>query len=587
MYEIIINSTILTITLIATGNFVSKKLLKENSDTSLAYFGLVGIITLSILSFILNLFIPLNEIASNFIYIFLILNLFFIKNISFTKILSFAKKTSLFVIINILILSYSNYYDPDGGWYHLPFSRLINDYKIIIGSVSLHPMFGSHSILQYLAASFHNSLTTFNGVLYVNALIGTFSLLYFYQKYLSEKNFNLKIFLFIALSLFFIEMNRVSEYGNDTPAHLFFIITIFLTTNFLKSTSLKENKFKEICLFSIFTFFIKPLLIFILLIPFWIFLRKKLFTKLNFYPFFSIVILAFWLLKNVLLSGCLIYPVKQTCIENLSWYSSDPDFIIAAENSSQFSELHSKGWKNFDKNIQFFKNYDFEREKKEEYLRSFNWLKTYLEDGYYYNITKKIDYLLIFLSLIFIIFIFLSKIKNEKKGRSLIERLKNEKFIYFLNLIFLLIFIAKFPDGRYGLSFIFLFIYFIFILLLNLLNLKLNFSLTTKVTNFALIFLFVIFASKNVSRIIQKKESAFPHPEINYNLKNSIFNIENKKILNGGNIKIFFGNSEHIRFAGKNFCKYYKSPCIPNNEFINDFFIEKKNSYLILKLIDK
>ncbi len=585
MYEIIINSSILSITLIATGNFVSKTLLKESSDTSLAYFGLVGIITLSILSFILNLFTPLNEIISNFIYIFLILNLFVIKNISLKKILNLAKKISLFVILNILILSYSNYYDPDGGWYHLPFSRLINDYKIIIGSVSLHPMFGSHSILQYLAASFHNSLTTFNGVLYVNALIGTFSLLYFYQKYLVEKNFNLKIFLFIALSLFFIEMNRVSEYGNDTPAHLFFIITIFLTTNFLKAKNLKENRFKEICLFSIFTFFVKPLLIFILFIPFWIFLRKKLFTKLNFYPFFSMVILAFWLFKNVLLSGCLIYPIKQTCFENLSWYSSDPDFLIAAENSSQFSELHSKGWKNFDKNNQFFKNYAFEKEKKEEYLKSFNWLNTYLEDGYYYNITKKIDYLLIFLSLILIILIFLSKIKNSKKGGYSLQSLKDEKFIYFLNFIFFTIFIFKFPDGRYGLSFIFLFIYFIFILLLNLLNL--NFSLTTKVTNFALIFLFVIFVSKNMNRIIQKKESFLPHPEINYNLKNPIFNIENKKIMNGSNIKIFFGNSKHIRFAGKNFCKYYKSPCIPNNEFINDFFIEKKNGYLILKLIDK
>lgn len=587
MYEIIINSTILSTTLIATGNFISKKLLKESSDRSLAYFGLVGIITLSILSFILNLFIPLNEIASNFIYIFLILNLFILKNISHKKIFNFIKKTSLFVILNVLILSYSNYYDPDGGWYHLPFSRIINDYKIIIGSVSLHPMFGSHSILQYLAASFHNSLTTFNGVLYVNALIGTFSLFYLFQKYLSEKNFNLKIFLFIALSLFFIEMNRVSEYGNDTPAHLFFIITIFLTTNFLKSENLKENRFKEICLFSIFTFFIKPLLIFILFIPFWIFLKKKLFTKLNFYPFFSMIILVFWMLKNVLLSGCLIYPIKQTCFENLSWYSSNPEFVIAAENSSQFSELHSKGWKNFDKNIKFFNNYDFEKEEKEKYLRSFNWLKTYLEDGYYYNITKKIDYLLIYLSLILIIFIFLSKIKNTKKNGSSIQSLKEEKFIYFFNLVFLTIFIAKFPDGRYGLSFIFLFIYFIFIHSLNFLNLKLNFSLIKKVSNFALIFLFVIFVSKNMNRILQKKESLLPHPEINYNLKNPTFNIENKKILNGNDIEIFFGNSKHIRFAEKNFCKYHKSPCIPNNEFINDFFIEKKNGYLILKLVDK
>ena len=36
------------------------------------------------------------------------------------------------------------------------------------------------------------------------------------------------------------------------------------------------------------------------------------------------------------------YPVKITCNDKLSWYSNDPKFIIAAENLSQFSELHAK-----------------------------------------------------------------------------------------------------------------------------------------------------------------------------------------------------------------------------------------------------
>jgi len=288
------------------------------------------------------------------------------------QITNFIKKIIPLILLNILLISYSNYYDPDGAWYHLPFSRLINDYKIILGSASLHPMFGSHSILQYFAASLHNSLTGPNGVLFVNSLIGAFFLMFFYEKYKLEKNFYLKIFLFMALVLFFIEMNRVSEYGNDTGGHLFFILTIFFSLKILLEKKLTPIAFKEICLLSLFTFFIKPLLIFILFIPAWLYIKNNLYKNFSFVPLFSVLITFFWLSKNTLLTGCLIYPLNFTCIEKLSWYSSNSNFLISAKNSSQFSELHSKGWKNFDQNIRKFVNYENELEKKENFKNSFN-----------------------------------------------------------------------------------------------------------------------------------------------------------------------------------------------------------------------
>ena len=56
-----------------------------------------------------------------------------------------------------------------------------------------------------------------------------------------EKNFYLKIFLFMTLVLFFIEMNRVSEYGNDTGGHLFFILTIYFSLKILLEKKLTSN----------------------------------------------------------------------------------------------------------------------------------------------------------------------------------------------------------------------------------------------------------------------------------------------------------------------------------------------------------
>ena len=584
MYEIIFNSTILIFTLISAGHFFSKIILQNNNQLEISHYGILGIIFLSIISFILNLIAPLNEMISNFIFIFIILNFFIIKFKNKLQITNFIKKIIPLILLNILLISYSNYYDPDGAWYHLPFSRLINDYKIILGSASLHPMFGSHSILQYFAASLHNSLTGPNGVLFVNSLIGAFFLMFFYEKYKLEKNFYLKIFLFMALVLFFIEMNRVSEYGNDTGGHLFFILTIFFSLKILLEKKLTPIAFKEICLLSLFTFFIKPLLIFILFIPAWLYIKNNLYKNFSFVPLFSVLITFFWLLKNTLLTGCLIYPLNFTCIEKLSWYSSNSNFLISAKNSSQFSELHSKGWKNFDQNIRKFVNYENELEKKENFKNSFKWVNSYIEGGYYNNILKKVDYYIIFLSLVFLILFYLSK-KSRLRREKLFKKgdLKKINILLYLNLIFFFIFIIKFPDGRYGLSYMFVVIYFIFIYIFYYLNFNLRFLKLIKILNFFLIILFTVFLLKNSMKILTQNEIASPLPDINY--KNSqIFKKMSKKIENGKIFDIYYGDAKNIRFAEKNLCKYFKSPCIPNGKSIDDFIIEKKSDYLILKL---
>ena len=584
MYEIIFNSTILIFTLISAGHFFSKIILQNNNQLEISHYGILGIIFLSIISFILNLIAPLNEMISNFIFIFIILNFFIIKFKNKLQITNFIKKIIPLILLNILLISYSNYYDPDGAWYHLPFSRLINDYKIILGSASLHPMFGSHSILQYFAASLHNSLTGPNGVLFVNSLIGAFFLMFFFEKYKLEKNFYLKIFLFMALVLFFIEMNRVSEYGNDTGGHLFFILTIFFSLKILLEKKLTPIAFKEICLLSLFTFFIKPLLIFILFIPAWLYIKNNLYKNFSFVPLFSVLITFFWLLKNTLLTGCLIYPLNFTCIEKLSWYSSNSNFLISAKNSSQFSELHSKGWKNFDQNIRKFVNYENELEKKENFKNSFKWVNSYIEGGYYNNILKKVDYYIIFLSLVFLILFYLSK-KSRLRREKLFKKgdLKKINILLYLNLIFFFIFIIKFPDGRYGLSYMFVVIYFIFIYIFCYLNFNLRFLKLVKILNFFLIILFTVFLLKNSMKILTQNEIASPLPDINY--KNSkIFKKMSKKIENGKILDIYYGDAKNIRFAEKNLCKYFKSPCIPNGKSIDDFIIEKKSDYLILKL---
>ena len=186
--------------------------------------------------------------------------------------------------------------------------------------------------------------------------------------------------------------------------------------------------------------------------------------------------------------------------------------------------------------------------------------------------------------LVFLILFYLSK-KSRLRREKLYKKgdLKKINILFYLNLIFFFIFIIKFPDGRYGLSYMFVVIYFIFIYIFYYLNFNLKFLKLIKILNFSLIVLFAVFLLKNSIRILTQNEIASPLPDINYK-DTKIFKKMSKKIENGKILEIYYGDAENIRFAEKNLCKYFKSPCIPNEKSIDDFIIEKKSDYLILKL---
>ena len=138
-------------------------------------------------------------------------------------------------------------------------------------------------------------------------------------------------------------MNRYSEYGNHNPGHLalFYLFTLF----FRKDFDLKSNEnFKLLTLLCLFIFLNKITFVLVLFIPLIIWLKNKFYLKIKYFPFFSLLFLSIWFLKNLAISGCALYPVKFTCNDNFEWYSNEAKFIIAAENLRQFGELHSKGW---------------------------------------------------------------------------------------------------------------------------------------------------------------------------------------------------------------------------------------------------
>ena len=105
----------------------------------------------------------------------------------------------------------------------------------------------------------------------------------------------------------------------------------------------------------------KTTLIFCLLIPIYFLIKELSVNKYKIIFSFSSFFLFFWIIKNIFISGCLVYPVVETCFKKLSW----TDFQeVTVESIS--GEAWSKDYyeRTFDKNISM-----------QVYNDNFNWFK--------------------------------------------------------------------------------------------------------------------------------------------------------------------------------------------------------------------
>ena len=102
-------------------------------------------------------------------------------------------------------------------------------------------------------------------------------------------------------------MSRYDDYGNDAPGHFLFF---FLISEVLKKKFFEIN-FNKLLILSVFIFLNKISFILVLIFPIiWIFLYRKLNTNIT--TVIGIFFLLLWLLKNIFVSGCAIYPIKIT-----------------------------------------------------------------------------------------------------------------------------------------------------------------------------------------------------------------------------------------------------------------------------------
>ncbi len=553
--SIAIFSQILALTIfISLSGYVFRKLvINFNHLSNFEEDGLYGFILIGFISLSLNFFIPLNILHNSIFFIFIVSIGVYLGFFNQNKILIFRKSILISFIAFVLII-YSNVNRPDAWLYHLPYSSVLNEHKIILGVANINERFAHISIFQYISSFFYNYIFLLNGILIPISLVASFFFIYvfkeFNENFLSKSKTIYSYLGFLILILSLYAFNRYSEYGNDAQPHLYYFFFTFILFKYLLLKKKSIDTLKELSVLSIFIFLMKPTFILVVIIPLFLFLNLNKKNKLikSFSFFFSCVFFILWIFKNILTTGCAIYPLTLTCFEKVSWK------VKNLEQNIVVNEAWSKSWPDQKKEKVL---------KKTEYIKNFNWVETW-SNNHLSFVIEKILPVLIFLIINFLFFYFTKSLKRNIYEKDLL-------LLLIFNFCFLFLWFFKFPVYRLGISQIYLFLILIsyFLFIKNLSPTKLP-SLY-KYLKFLIFFVAVTVLLKNSIKIFDIDDNKLM-PNIYYgmNNENRIQKIYNKK-------DVF----THYSTKDNDLCGYSKSPCTHINR---NFLVTEYLGYKIYRI---
>ena len=504
-----------------------------------------GFIYLSLIALLINFFIPL-DVKTNTLTLIIICFFFLLKKKSFQKKELLILTIITFFCFFLILLDTVN--RPDAGLYHLPFIKILNEEKIIFGLANLHSRFGHISIIQYSSAINNNIFYGNVGILIPLISIYSFLVFYFLGDILNflldnnKKNYNFLSIIFSSFILLYIsyKINRYGEFGNDAIGHLIYFYLLSKLINYKKFDYLKFN---QIYLLSAFAILNKFTLIFSIFVPIYIFFKDRISIKRATLSIPTLLIVL-WILRNVITSGCILYPQINTCFTDLNW-SNEKSIVHMGE----VSEAWAKDWPNkIDRNLSLKK-----------YSENFNWVNTWKNNHFKNKIIKTLIPYLIILFFIYIYFKY-----NIKKIYYFKLNSHNFNLPLFMSLVGCLFFFLKFPLYRYGYSDL------ISSIILYLIFLIKSYDLTKiRGLGFFVIFIFLLsFVYKQTDRYLEFYKVRSLVPEI-YNAKK-----QHKTIL------LNDGNFYNLSLNGS--CMYDVNLC---TLFRNDeLSINKRGSYKFFEM---
>ena len=517
------------ISLIGYGYLFERLFYREILESNFGYTGLRGIFLLIFYSFLSHFFFAHGYIHN------VILTLLGVIFFTFYILKTTKKKEypsillANFFILFIGIIIFKTH--DDFPFYHFPYSYYITQNPLHIGVGLFNSGFKTPSSIFYL-----NSLFYLPIIKYYTFYIATLAIMLFSNTILLSniinkiklKKINYKFYLsllfFIFINIFFY---RIQEHGTDRSAQILILILFLQLLSFINfEFNYKKNLDIILILLGIIislkAFYVLYLILslpilFILYQKKKLFIIRELFKNKIFYTLLSLIILI--LITYYLNSGCLIYPVYQTCFDGLPWSTGLDEVRKMNEWYQQWSKAGATP--------------NFRVENPQDYIIQFNWVKNWF-DTYFFN--KVSDFLLGLIAVCLIT----SAIYYNKQTKKI--ELNNDIFlIYFFFILLFLEWFYNHPALRYG---GYSLIAIIFFLPTSILLSKINTSNENILNKTMIIILIVttVFLFRNIKRINNEIEKYKYQPILKtyYRLNEEHFRIQNKfdkLIINFNNCK--------------------------------------------------
>ena len=257
----------------------------------------------------------------------------------------------------ILFLFYSSsnilWYSYDTGLYHAKFVKWISEYKAVKGLGNLDGRLAFNSHFYLLTALFSFSFLSNNIFYALNGFFTLIFLLFILHSILKNRhrNTNSQIGIYVLLLIFYFLAFKTfiySQYADISATIIILFIFFKLFEDSFNKEEFKQNyNINSIALLSFSAPILKLSSAFILLLPLFItimfLIRKQYFDVVKIIILGTVVILP-WLIRNVILSGYLIYPFPALDFFNFDWKIPILNAIHEkniTENFARFVGIHN------------------------------------------------------------------------------------------------------------------------------------------------------------------------------------------------------------------------------------------------------
>ena len=398
VYLTLINFTII-ISIFGYSYFI-KRILYRNDNNYLKNIDLFfGLFFLLLISLIINFFFPLNQLSKFVIFFGILLFIICI----------FKKKSEISLIkyfFTIFIFSTIAYYGTDNidsPLYHLQVIKWLTEHKITFGLANLGFRLGVNYPWFSIIGVLNIDYNFFSNKYYLSLIIFSFIL----YEILNQKKIN-KALIFLSLCFSYIFLFSLihpfkhgvilNHFGNpekDIFNMLLFIINIYIFLNINENQNENEKQNFIAIFFISLTLLFMQMPIYISVFPMILF---TLFKHFKFKDHKYLLILIFtistiWILRSVIINGCLVYPASFTCL-NTNWTVDLSQISLMIEEVKKISRSLPS--------LELINNTYVT-------LDTYLWIKPWFKNYFLTMALHQINLVLILSSLLIIIFLFVRK----------------------------------------------------------------------------------------------------------------------------------------------------------------------------------